>query len=758
MTRSAPAASRVAVAATAIAVVGAAAIAAAVAMMFAVFAAVIVNASHRGWRSARPSRPATISLAASLPGLPLRPIRRLDDFGGGPAGVDLSVDAHPEVDTARRIQVRPTDEIVRSASWAVAAFAVTVAAGGVIGSSLRLDGYGLAASLPPAYFLGLICLPLASGLQWLRGRQASTAAIVIHVVLFVLIVWLTPLVLEGTPRFRSSYVNFGYVDPVLRGVGLLPDHFIYHNWPLFPVAMATIVRVAGISPLLLMAVFPIIMMLAYLVPLATIMRTIAIHAGGSGEDSGRVATNAHVAWPAGLWLFAVFNWTSQDYFSPQAFAYLLFVTWLAVLVHVVIRRKGELTPGTTIALLGLFSLIVLTHVLTSLEVLGVLLALTAARLLRRPTLVVTCGLIFIVWQLNMAGPFFAFYGDRLHETLLDISDFVQVNLASRVSGSPEHAQIVRLRILVTGTVFALAGLAVLARLLGSGRSRGVVFGIAFLFGIAFVAPASVYGGEMLIRVLLFSLPILAGLAVTAFGTRAYRLLLVAIVIVMAPIHILTHYGNELHDYVSPGEIAGFEFVSSSLPPANIFGGYPGGNFEQTALLDARNSYLSRGVLPSELDDFLDPTLHHTWDHKDRPIYVLLSRGDDAAMDLFQNRPGFIYDVKSVLDRDPAFTVVHANPDVTIYHWQPRTAATEPSGGDGQTGAEAGVASGSLWWVGPVSLVAVMAMVLLELGKSLPPDRPLRRLADRATSPLVVIALAVILASGFRLAEIIGFVG
>jgi hypothetical protein len=743
----------------AIAAAAVAAIAAAgVALMLAVFAVVIVNASHRGWRSARRSHPATLRWSASPPGLRLRPIRRFQDFSGGPGDVDLAVDADREDDAARRIQLRPTDVILRSTSWGIAVFAVTLAAGGVMASPLRLDGYGLAASLPPAYFLALICLPLASGLQWLRGRQASTTAIVVHVVLFVLIVWLTPLVLEGTPRFRSSYVNFGYVDPVLRGVGLLPDRFIYHNWPLFPVAMATFVRATGISPLLLMAVFPITMMLAYLVPLATILRTIAIHATGSGEDSGRVATHAHLAWPAGLWLFAVFDWTSQDYFSPQAVAYLLFVTWLAVLVHVVIRRSGELTRGTTIALLGLFSLIVVTHVLTSLEVLGVLVALTAARLLRRPTLVVTCGLIFIVWQLNMAGPFFAFYADRLHETILDISDFVQVNLASRVTGSPQHAQIVQLRILVTGTLFALAGLAVMVRLLGSGRSRGVVFGIAFLFGIAFVAPASVYGGEMLIRVLLFSLPILAGLAVTAFDTRAYRLLLVAAIIVMAPIHILTHYGNELHDYVSPGEIAGFEFVTSSLPPANIFGGYPGGNFEETALLDARNSYLSRGVLPSGLEDFLDPNLHHAWDHKDWPTYILLSRGDDAAMELFQDRPGFIYDVKSVLDRDPAFRVVHANPDITIYRWQPKTTATEPSAGNDQTGADAGIASGSFWWLSPVSLGAVIGMVLLELAKSLPPDRASRRLADRATWPLVVLALSVILASGFRLAEIIGFVG
>jgi hypothetical protein len=294
-------------------------------------------------------------------------------------------------------------------------------------------------------------------------------------------------------------------------------------------------------------------------------------------------------------------------------------------------------------------------------------------------MIVTCGLIFIVWQLNVAGPFFAFYADRLQSSLLDISDFVRVNLGSRITGSPQHAQIAELRIIVTGILFALAGFSVLVRLLGSGRSRSVMFGIAFLFGIAFVAPASVYGGEMLIRVLLFSLPMLAGLAVAAFGTGAYRLLLVVAIAVMAPIHILTHYGNELHDYVSPDEIAGFEFVSSSLPPANIFGGYPAGNFENTALLDARNSYLSRGVLPSGLEDFLDPTLHHGWSHKDWPTYILLSRGDEAAMQLFQNRPGFMSEVKSVLDRDPAFRVVYANPDVTIYSWQPKASSSRPCG-------------------------------------------------------------------------------
>jgi hypothetical protein len=78
-------------------------------------------------------------------------------------------------------------------------------------------------------------------------------------------------------------------------------------------------------------------------------------------------------------------------------------------------------------------------------------------------------------------------------------------------------------------------------------------------------------------------------------------------------------------------------------------------------------------------------------------------------------------------------------------------------GHQQSGLDAVAGSDILMWLGPLSLAAVVAMVLLELGKSLPPQRRFRRLADRVTRPLVAVALIVVLASGYRLAEIIGFV-
>src|SRR5215212_4988637 len=211
------------------------------------------------------------------------------------------------VDTpSRRVRFAPRDRLLGVASWTTLVIAVGLAVLGLADSSLRLDGYGLATGLPPNYYVALALLPAASGLQWFRGARANSRAIVLHVVLFVLIVWLTPLVLEGTPRFRASFTNYGYVDPVVRGVGLLPDRFIYHNWPLFPISMAALVQLTGVTPVQLMAVFPVVMITAYLIPLAVIMRMVGTHLAASAPDNeGTRSWRLQAAWPAGLWLFAV---------------------------------------------------------------------------------------------------------------------------------------------------------------------------------------------------------------------------------------------------------------------------------------------------------------------------------------------------------------------------------------------------------------------------------------------------------------------
>ena len=155
-------------------------------------------------------------------------------------------------------------------SPAIAAGALILSVISLAGARLRLDGYGLVHSLPWTYYIGLAGLALASAVEW-RRESSRPMWVLAYVTAFMLLVWLTPYVLEGTPRFRTGYLSYGYVDPVLRGQGLLPRLFVYHNWPLFPLAMAALQSVSAISPLKLMAFFPTAITLLYLVPLSALL-------------------------------------------------------------------------------------------------------------------------------------------------------------------------------------------------------------------------------------------------------------------------------------------------------------------------------------------------------------------------------------------------------------------------------------------------------------------------------------------------------
>jgi hypothetical protein len=70
------------------------------------------------------------------------------------------------------------------------------------------------------------------------------------------------------------------------------------------------------------------------------------------------------------------------------------------------------------------------------------------------------------------------------------------------------------------------------------------------------------------------------------------------------------------------------------------------------------------------------------------------------------------------------------------------------------GAQADSSIDILWWVAPVSLVAVVAMILLEVGKRVPPTYAIRHIADRATNPLAGVVVGLIVLGGWRLSQVV----
>jgi hypothetical protein len=370
----------------------------------------------------------------------------------------------------------------------------------------------------------------------------------------------------------------------------------------------------------------------------------------------------------------VFSWTNQDYFSPQALAFVLFLGLILVVARAAVRDGGRLTTGQAAAAVALYAGIVATHALTSMIALALIAALTITRTVRRPALVLIFALMFVIWQAYVADPFYAAYGPRLRDTLLGAGDFLQVNAVSRVSGSAEHITVTRVRILISLAAF---GLAAVAALVSRGRRREPAwrFAVTYLVALAIVTPVSSYGGEMLIRALLFALPIIVALVVIARPKGPLLTAYVALLVIVAPAHILAHYGNEAYDHVSKQEIEGFRFVADQLAPARIYGAYPAGAFVRSSDLQWRNGVVPSAIRPPQAAGFLNRRAQH-WDRRPLPTYVAISRGDEAAAQLFARRPDFVAQVRRAIERRPAeFIPVFSNRDIMI--WRQLSAQDPP---------------------------------------------------------------------------------
>jgi hypothetical protein len=559
---------------------------------------------------------------------------------------------------------------------ALSALCLTI---GVATSSLELNDIGLVKSFPASFYLGLVLLPLASACLWLTNRKVD-GIVLGQLLVLLIVIWLVPYFLEETARFRSSYKNYSAVDWLVRGDGFAPDTVVYHNWPFFPVITGAVMKVTGISPTQMMGLFPFLIQLAYLFPLTYLLRVFRPNGNG---------------WWAGVWFFYLFNWTGQDYFSPQALAFFLFLCMLALFAHVTARNGGLFQTRTMALFLALYGCIVLAHVLTAGIIVAIVAMLTLGRQLKQRSVLVTAAVMFIAWQIYGAASFFQFSQDRIEDNILDLQDFFNLNVGSRLAGSPDHVLVGRLRMALTLIAGGVAFTCFLMRVterqdrrnlflirrgtdstwqaITSLRVRNLMyiwqpapFAVFCFLGLVLVAPLYVYGGEMLIRSLLFSLPAFALVVAGAFAWRTPAIAVVAMLAIVAPLHMIARYGNELYDYVSPAEVEGFNYVAT-IGPANVYGAYPAATFENTKELDWRYGIKPGKSKPPDFDGYLRPDQHH-WRNPDWPIYVALNRGDDAAAHLFYNRDNFIPQLEAEISRRCNFVLEFENEDFSLYRY------------------------------------------------------------------------------------------
>ena len=412
-----------------------------------------------------------------------------------------------------------------------------------------------------------------------------------------------------------------------------------------------------------------------------------------------LARDRRVAFLAVLLHVCLVSWVGQDYLSPQAFGYLLwlgivliYVRWLRAPAR---KPRGglgrlrapllaglsapfETAPTTRILAVALASVvffaIVAAHQLTPYMALAGIGALTLLGLVRPRWLV-----------FPLAGIAFAYLAMRYDVVASQIggwsSIFNPVRNASGMSSAYQARPVVATAEIVRGLAAGMWLLA-LAMVLRQWRTLGrMAIPVALAISPFVFLPFQSYGGEMIYRVYLFSVPWCAFLIASGlWGLRARlrRWLCISAVCAVALFAGLQGlYAQVRLNAFTHAELSASLWLYGHIPRGSLIV-LPSESFPllETAQWDTyavrimpaspadpepgKGAWMDEARL-AEVDYWIADDLGY------RTAYVVVSRGMYYWVDFYGTPKGFVQMARE-LPTAPDWSVVFANADVTIYRW------------------------------------------------------------------------------------------
>ncbi len=554
-----------------------------------------------------------------------------------------------------------------------------------------MSGYGLVSVLRWPYFLGLTLAVVGFGLELMRSSLRTRRLLALTVILVIFLYGTGPAI-EPTAAMTDSWIHAGFIQYIFIHGQALNGFDARMSWPgAFSMSAVLAAFVGKTNVFGFLRWFPIFIELAYLAPLLVIARYSGI---------GRRA-----AW-LGIALYFSSNWIYQDYFSPQALNYLFYLVVIATLMacwQPVTQSFARARPGSvgfrivqgrqtftrdrlfghhsqtswgvrqSLGVLALVTLIMfasaISHQLTPYALIIALVCLLATRHSGRPELVILIFVFTLGWLSLGASNYWVGHLSTIFGGVGQFSNKLSSNVTSRVTGVSTHILVVELRILLTGGIFGLAGIGVLRRCADSRTLEALVAGPFLLFA------AQSYGGEGLIRVVLFGLPFTAFLAATAFlpsqkgsirsfipAVRDGRFsslyhavlptLIIAAVLTCALAMTVVRGGNDAYASFSADELASVNYVYDHILPGQVIGlaNYfmPIGQrkvgvvSEYIAMSDAGSTSL-KSVTPHFL--------------REKPRYIILAKSQEQFGEQVSGLPvGWVNKVKSELIASGYYTV------------------------------------------------------------------------------------------------------
>lgn len=579
-------------------------------------------------------------------------------------------------------QVKPRD--VWCALAGVISLVLTVGAASAVAVPVNSD-LGLVAVLPYPYWLGVMLLNITFVVA-LRGDAtgpASRPVMIWLIVVLVLVLFGTAAFVTDVPRGEVAFRHLGIADALTRTQGIDPDIDAYFNWPGFFALLATIIAATGLEPSIVALWAPVLNVGAWLAALGVLTRYLT--------------TDPRRRWLV-LWIFCLGNWQDQDYLSPQAFAFFLYLVVLSLLLgplaahtstfrgfrrlHLVAwwreRSPGDHRPrhrtSALVATLLLFTVICASHQLTPFMMLIAVAVLTLSGRIWTNRLPLITAPVLVLWLVYPASAYLIG-----HPPLADagIEGAVTANVVDRVSGTPGHALVVQVRMILTLLLWALAA----AGAVRDWRQKRLDVRVLLLAATPLLLfPMQSYGGEMLIRVSLFALPFIAFLASSVLlpkdgSTRLSSpatLCLVPTFLLLSVLTETSRFGNAKFDVFTDSEKAAVAEVERIAPSgaAIISAAHPT-PWRSDTYLEHRYRTIDELCRQGLSAAICGPTFYNYGRHNPAGAFVLLTRSSEASLVLQGDSTERNFkELEDWLKAQDGVELVHSNTDARIYRIAP----------------------------------------------------------------------------------------
>jgi hypothetical protein len=553
---------------------------------------------------------------------------------------------------------------------------------------------GLLTVLPPLFWLtiGLLLSGLALAVWGRRPAQRLAAA---HTGALVVALYGVGVVSTPYPRGTVPWRHVGVAAELASTRVVDPTIDAYFGWPSFFSLLASFTGLAGLEdgqPLMRWA--PVVTELLLLAPLLVLLRALT--------------NDVRLVWSA-VTVFYLANWVDQDYLAPQALAYFLYLAVLGLLLTF-FRSPAAATDlaggrlravtGTVLRLLrgvrpehdpagpgpappsGQVAVVLLTvlitaavvtmHQLTPFAMLLAFIALDVGRRTPVRGLPLITGLMVVFWLTFSATAYLQGNLGQLLAGVGDLAGAAKGGVAERIQGSPGHLRVVSGRLLFSLVVWGLAGLAVVVHYL---RGRRDTTAVLLLISPALLFGMQSYGGEMLLRIFMFSLPFACLLVVqllpnarTDLRRRIAGGLFLAGTMLLAPAFVLVHYGNQVVDQRSTAEVEAIAELYRLAPPESLLvAGNDNTVWRYTEYAQHRHVTLEKLLEEDAPAGAADAERALAARLLQQPGgFVLLTRQHADFERLFGRRtPYTVEEIRTRLERSDSFKVVFRNTDAVI---------------------------------------------------------------------------------------------